>query len=60
MNKKILIIGSRGFIGKQVVSAFKSEKNVQIFEGYKHNIDLTIRGCGDTHPIYFGLGEEPY
>jgi len=41
MNKKILIIGSRGFIGKQVVSAFKSEKNVQIFEGYKHNIDLS-------------------
>jgi len=40
MQKKILIIGSGGFIGKHVVKAFLKKKNVEIFEGSKFNIDI--------------------
>ena len=38
--KKIIIIGSRGFIGKYVLEEISSKKNIKVYEGYKEKIDI--------------------
>ena len=38
--KKIIIIGSRGFIGKYVLEEIATKKNINIYEGYKEKINI--------------------
>lgn len=40
MKKRILVIGSRGFIGKHVINAFRNEINIDLYQGYDFNLDI--------------------